>query len=66
MRGMPRYRVVGCLKGAATLCPAHRGTMCRHNVRCYSGVGSASLAIQLTLDTLFSMLMRLAINSSFD
>jgi hypothetical protein len=32
----------------------------------YSGVGSASLAIQLTLDTLASMLMRLAINSSFD
>ena len=32
----------------------------------HSGVGSASLAVQLTLDTLFSMLMRLAICSSFD
>lgn len=32
----------------------------------YSGVGSASLATQLTLETLVSILIRLAINSSFD
>lgn len=64
MRPVSRGRALES-ETAARAEPSLRFRFLRSTQR-YSGVGSASLAIQLTLETLASMLMRLAINSSFD
>lgn len=69
--GPPRRARVGTGCGPMLTCSGAAGRTGAHaralpSEGRYSGVGSASLAIQLTLETVVSMLMRLAINSSFD